>query len=207
MTASERHAHSVSDERPVKERLLGSATELMAERGFAGVSVREICAHAGTSINMLHHYYGSKQGMFDAIIDQFSDDVFAVPMRLLETEAKSAEDFVSRMELLFDATADAYVANRSVLLVVVRELAAPGALPSYQAALAGFIERAQVAGFVRESVDAAMVVGFMLDRILNQVHMAPWIAEHYGTDLLTDEAYRRRWTRANLDVFLNGIVA
>ena len=207
MTVSEREAQLVSDERPVKERLLESATELMAERGFAGVSVREICTAAGTSINMLHHYYGSKQGMYDAIIEQFSDEVFAVPMRLLDTAPKSADDVVSRMELLFDATAYAYVTNRSVLLVVIREQASPSALPRYQAALADFIAQAQAAGFVRAGVDASMVVGFMLDRILNQVQMAPWITEHYGTDLLTDEDYRRRWTRANLDVFLHGVVA
>ncbi len=208
MTVSDGHAPTVgTDDLPVKDRLLASATELMAERGFGGVSVRDICSHAGTSINMVHHYYGSKQGMLDAIVAQFSAAVFAVPMRLIETPPRSADDFVSRMELLFASTLDAYIEHRGLMMVVVREQANPEALPAYQEALTGFLDQAKKRGFVRAEVDSEMVVGLLLDRILNQVQMAPWIKANYGTDLLSDADYRARWSLANLDVFLNGTLA
>jgi AcrR family transcriptional regulator len=74
------------DQRSTKSRILASGAELMAEKGFSGVSVREICAHADTSMNMLHHYFGSKQGLLDAIVAKFSSGVFALPMRLLDKE-------------------------------------------------------------------------------------------------------------------------
>ena len=189
-----------------RERLLVSGGDLIAEKGFDGASIREICAGANTSSNMVHHYFGSKQGLFDAIVEQFSSGVFSVPMRLLDKEPRSKDDFLSRMELLFESTLDAYIENRSVFLAVIREQADPKALPEYMARFAAFLEQAKDKGFVRSDLDSDMITGFMLDRILNQVQFAPWVKRNYGTDLIGDAEYRQRWCRSNLDVFVNGIV-
>ncbi len=168
--------------------------------------MREICARAETSTNMIHHYFGSKRGLLDAIVEQFSSGVFAMPMKLLDREPRSKEDFLSRMELLFEATLDAYIEHRSVLMVVVREQADPEALPEYMGRFASFLDQAKEKAFVRDDVDSDLIAGFLLDRMLNQVQLAPWIKRNYGTDLLADPEYRQRWCRSNLDVFVNGIV-
>ena len=168
--------------------------------------MREICAHAGTSINMVHHYFGSKQGLLDAIVDQFSSGVFALPMLILDKEPRSKVEFMSMLELLFDSTLDAFIEHRAVMMVVVREQADPEALPTYMEHVGAFLERAKEKGFVRDDVDTDMITGFLLDRMLNQVQFAPWIQRNYGTDLLSDPEYRQRWSRSNVDVFLNGIV-
>ena len=68
-----------------------------------------------------------------------------------------------------------------------------------------FLERAKEKGFVRKEVDSDMTTGFILDRILNQVQLAPWIKRNYGTDLLSDPKYKQQWCQSNIDVFLNGI--
>ena len=196
---------SESHQPSARDRLLTSGALLIAEKGFDGVSVREICSHAETSINMIHHYFGSKQGLLDAIVDQFSSGVFAVPMRVIDQAARSKEDFVTRIELLFESTLDAYIEHRSVLLVVMREQADPAALPEYMAGVTSFLEQAKQSGFVRAEIDPAMIAGFFLDRILNQVQLAPWIKRNYGTDILSDVEYKRQWCRSNLDVFLNGL--
>lgn len=192
---------------PPKDRLLTSGAHLMAERGFEGVSVREICADAGTSNNMVHHYFGTKQGLLDAIVDEFSTEVFAIPMRLMDKEPRSKEEFLSIIELLFETTLEAFIEHRSVMMVVVREQADPVALPKYMKHVAAFLEQAKARGYVRREVDTDMITGFFLDRILNQVQFAPWIQRVYGTDLLSDPGYRQQWCESNLDVLLNGIVA
>jgi len=196
---------SKSNQPPTRERLLTSGTELIAEKGFNGVSVREICVHAETTVNMIHHFFGSKQGLLDAIVEQFSVGVFAVPMRLLEKDPRSKDDFLSRMEMLFESTLDAYIEHRSLLLVVLREQADPEALPEYMSRFTSFLERAKEKGFVRDEIDPEMITGFLLDRVLNQVQLAPWIKRNYGTDLLSDPDYKQRWCQSNLDVFINGI--
>jgi AcrR family transcriptional regulator len=192
-------------EASTRERLLMSGALLFAEKGFKGGSVREICEHANTSMNMIHHYFGSKAGLMDAIVEQFGSQVFAVPMRLLDTPAKSRDDFSSRMEMLFEATLDAYIEQRSVLMVVVREQADPPALTQYMKRFTEFLDQGKKKGFVRKDLDTQMVTGAMLDRIANQVQFAPWVKRNYGTDL-SDPAYKKRWCASNLDLFLHGML-
>ena len=188
-----------------RERLLMSGALVFADKGFKGGSVREICKRANTSMNMIHHYFGSKAGLLDAIVEQFSSQVFAVPMRLLETPAKSCDDFASRIEMLFEATLDAYMEQRAVLMVVVREQADPPALTQYMKRFTEFLDQGKKKGFVRKELDTQMVTGAMLDRISNQVQFAPWIKRNYGI-YLSDPEYKKRWCTSNLDLFLHGML-
>ncbi len=48
----------------VRERLLGSATELFTRRGYAGTTVREIVAAAGVTKPALYYYFRSKEGIY-----------------------------------------------------------------------------------------------------------------------------------------------
>ena len=52
-----------------RERLLETATELFAEKGYAATSVREIVDRAGVSKPVLYYYFKSKEGLFYAILD------------------------------------------------------------------------------------------------------------------------------------------
>jgi AcrR family transcriptional regulator len=191
---------------PVRDRLLASGTILFAEKGFDGVSVREICKHAHTSMNMIHHYFGNKEGLFREVVGQLNENAFVVPMRLLERPARSTEDFHSRMEMLFETTFEAYVQHRDVLVIAVREQADLPAIREYMARFEDFIGQAKEAGIVRQELDAAMVSGAILDRILSQVHNAPFIKKTFGIEVLTDREYQRRWCWANLDLFLHGFL-
>jgi AcrR family transcriptional regulator len=49
------------------ERILLAASRLFAEKGFANVSVRDICREAGTTAPVIYYYFGNKKGLFDAV--------------------------------------------------------------------------------------------------------------------------------------------
>ena len=59
MQAAETHATS--------EKILTVASRMFAEKGFANVSVRDICREAGTTPPVIYYYFGSKKGLFDAV--------------------------------------------------------------------------------------------------------------------------------------------
>lgn len=158
-------------------------------------------------MNMIHHYFGSKEGLLREVMGQLDESVFVVPMRLLEAPPRSSEDFRARMEMLFETTLEAYIQQRDVLVVAVREQAELPAIREYMAHFVEFIEQAKQQGIVRQGLDASMITGAMLDRILNQVHFAPFIHKTFGIDVLADRDYQRRWCRANLDLFLHGFLA
>lgn len=50
------------------ERILDAAEELFAQHGLHGVSIREIAKGAGVDTALLHYYFGTKNGVFDAVL-------------------------------------------------------------------------------------------------------------------------------------------
>jgi TetR/AcrR family transcriptional regulator len=49
------------------ERILQVASRMFAEKGFANVSVRDICRETETTAPVIYYYFGSKKGLFDAV--------------------------------------------------------------------------------------------------------------------------------------------
>ena len=55
-------------ERETRERLIDSATRLFAERGFAKVTVREICKAARANVAAVNYHFGGKTGLYQEIV-------------------------------------------------------------------------------------------------------------------------------------------
>ena len=56
-----------------KDKILKSAAKLFAQKGFDGVSIREICKDADVNICMVSYYFGGKQELYQGIIDDLID--------------------------------------------------------------------------------------------------------------------------------------
>ncbi|MBX7107924.1 MAG: TetR/AcrR family transcriptional regulator [Chitinophagales bacterium] len=52
-----------------REQILCVAEELFAEKGFEGTSVRELARKASINIAMISYYFGSKEKLFEAIVE------------------------------------------------------------------------------------------------------------------------------------------
>ncbi len=50
------------------EKILQVASRMFAAKGFANVSVRDICRDAETTAPVIYYYFGSKKGLFDAVV-------------------------------------------------------------------------------------------------------------------------------------------
>ncbi|HKT22620.1 MAG TPA: TetR/AcrR family transcriptional regulator [Nitrososphaerales archaeon] len=55
------------DQRATAEKILQVASRMFAEKGFANVSVRDICKETETTAPVIYYYFGSKKGLFDAV--------------------------------------------------------------------------------------------------------------------------------------------
>lgn len=207
LQASAASASGAKNKVPPRDRLIVAAARLFSEKSFDGVSVREICKAAGTSVNMIHHYFGNKDGLRAAIFEQFDTQVYVVPIRLLGTPARSREDLSQRLLMIFETTLEACLAERDVMMVVLREQASLATLAAFQERLVAFLSEAKRAGLVRAELDSEMISGAMLDRIITQAQYAPWIKQNHGIDIEADAAYRTRWSAANVDLYLNGMLA
>ena len=56
-----------------KQNILDSALELFSAKGYEGVAVSELTAAAGITKPTLYYYFGSKEGLFDAVCKENYD--------------------------------------------------------------------------------------------------------------------------------------
>ncbi len=60
---------SNSEEKPTRQAILDAAERRFAERGFSGVSVREIAAEVGLKNQAsLYHYFRNKRALYEAVL-------------------------------------------------------------------------------------------------------------------------------------------
>ncbi|MDX2356517.1 TetR/AcrR family transcriptional regulator [Dietzia sp. PP-33] len=52
-------------------RVLDAAAEMFAEREYSAVTVSEIAHRAGVAHGLVFHHFGSKQGLYRAVLDRF----------------------------------------------------------------------------------------------------------------------------------------
>lgn len=55
-------------DRDTREAILSAAVRLFGERGFANVSIRDICEIAGVTPPTIYHYFGNKDQLFQEVI-------------------------------------------------------------------------------------------------------------------------------------------
>lgn len=58
-------------------RILEAALELFAASGFEGASTRTIAERADVNLPAIQYYFGSKEGLYRAIVEQISQDIRA----------------------------------------------------------------------------------------------------------------------------------
>ena len=73
-----------------RDAILRAARNLFTSKGFASTTVREICREAGVTAPVLYYHFGSKEGLFEAVVeDTLSLDDFHA---LLQEEVRGRAD-------------------------------------------------------------------------------------------------------------------
>lgn len=68
------------------DRILLEALQLFSSKGYDATSVREICEAAGITKPTLYHFYGSKEGVYRALVDGTLEAFHANLVRDLEAK-------------------------------------------------------------------------------------------------------------------------
>jgi len=100
-----------------QRRILASARAEFAEKGFAGARTERIVRVAGVNPNLLYHYFGSKERLFVAVMEEIYGDVRSHHGDL-ELEALSPQKAIRR---LTEATFDLFVASDDVIRLLSTE--------------------------------------------------------------------------------------
>ncbi len=71
------------------ERILSTALDLFAVRGYDATAVREICEAAGITKPTLYHFFGSKDGVLQALVQGGFEQFRALVQAAIETPGHS----------------------------------------------------------------------------------------------------------------------
>lgn len=131
------------------DRILQKALALFSEKGYDATSVREICEAAGITKPTLYHFYGSKEGVYRAIVEGALER-FQAEMVVALGGAGSLRDRLVRMSRAYvDATLRQPDLARFIMALIHNS---PRSAPSTD--FVGFYERilAELARVIEEAV-------------------------------------------------------
>ena len=103
-----------------RAKLIAVATPLFAEKGFNGVSVRELAKSAGVNLSMISYYFAGKEGLYAAVLNE----QFAILKRVSEIKAMDI-DPLKKFEFYVRATVARYRENPSLIRFYTSELTNP----------------------------------------------------------------------------------
>lgn len=150
-----------SEETDLRAKLLAEARRLFSENGFEKTSTREIASAAGANIGLISYYFGSKDDLYLAVMQESAEQLGSNEVFSLSLEGMDREGYRSLMRSLIALHLGSLMADPELLLLVQRELldGAPrsrtiinGIMQQMLGQLVSLIQEGKRLGFVRPEV-------------------------------------------------------
>lgn len=75
--------------------ILDAAEQILVEKGYAGTSMREIAELSGKSKGLIHHYFGSKSEIWEAVKKRYGHQFKEILLPFLKNKPIDVESFKS----------------------------------------------------------------------------------------------------------------
>jgi AcrR family transcriptional regulator len=200
-----------------RDRLIKVTMALFAERGFDGVTVRDIAAAAGVSVGLINHHFGSKEGLREAVdryfLAQFEEVLTTEQLRDqpgskgVDTVADPGlEQYAEWVDGWIGRHIDDWDASKGYMrraLLEGNEWGASLFERFYQVARTT-VDRADVRGNIRPDVDRLWLPFLMIYLEVGTLLLEPFV-ERILVKSPFDRTLWQRRHRAYVDLMYNGI--
>jgi AcrR family transcriptional regulator len=194
----------------VRRDLLGAAGAAFGARGFAAVSLRDVAKRAGTTAAMVHYYFGDKDGLFAALLEDALASVLTRVRGGLAARAASGAAAAS-LDVFFEVAQDALGAAPWIPQLVLREVQRGRTLPrrfigSYAIPMSRLLRSALrdeiAAGRLRADLDVELAFSSLLALAAFPFIAQPVLERALGISY--DAAFRARLAAHTKRLFLEG---
>lgn len=192
-----------------KLRLIKVAMRMFAEKGYDGITVRDISAAADVSVGLINHHFGSKEGLREAVdryfIEQFEEVLFeARPVPSSEDEGiaqsvELTENWINRHIDDWDLT-KAYM--RRALLEGSDW--GSGLFDRFYNVVRTAVDRSDADGKIRPDVDRLWLPLLVMYLELGTLLLEPYVERVLGKSGFDRELWRRRH-KAYIDLIYRGV--
>lgn len=114
---------------PTRQRILEAACRTFAECGYEGAPVQQIARRARVTKPALYYYFGSKAGLYQAVVDGAYDERFALMQRAVAEHQTTEDRLVGMLDALFRFAREKQDLTR---LCFATAFAARGEIPNQQ---------------------------------------------------------------------------
>lgn len=170
-----------------RQQLLDAAVEEFSAKGFAGARVADIAARAGVNAQLIAYYFGSKQGLYDALRARWASTqaLFTAP----------DQPFSAVIGAYLDVVCDRPSWARLLIWQALGDASERRPDVSQEAGMAGAVEdirRRQKSGELRADFDPETILIVLWAAVMAPITMPQILQEAYGTDL-NSTVFRTRY--------------
>lgn len=198
----------------IRIHIMKVGSQLFAEKGYEGASIREIAKKSGVNIAMVSYYFGGKEGLYFECIAHFAQHKLNQISNTL-TPFKNSEDFKKRLQQLIANKMQCFSEDLEAHKIIMREMQTerdPEFHKKIMTQLApvfdkikSFFQMAIDQNVVRENFDAENLT-LMLMGVLSH----PCIAEkamqaHLGYNM-TDRVSQEKYIQQVTQLFFTGVI-
>lgn len=101
-----------------QEMIIDAALEVFREKGYANARMADIASRAGVSYGLVYHYFGSKEVLFDLIVETWWGDLYT----MMDREKKAKGDFSDKLIHIIRFFLETYVQRPNLMSIFVSEV-------------------------------------------------------------------------------------
>lgn len=190
-------------------KILASAQTLFIEKGFAGTSMSAIAKHSDVTQSMIHHYFGSKEALWQAVKKLSYDEYLAHQQELLDLDEGDIANF-ARQSIASRFQFFQKNPQMSRLLSWLQIMEDPTGMETGQAVgrqLLDKIRQAQAEGQIRADIEPENILAMSIALTTHWFQSRHVIENLTGMSPEDREAADAAYFNAVLKVFLDGLEA
>ena len=185
-----------------REHIIEAAIALFSEKGYEGTSIRDLAAHADVNIAMVNYYFGTKEKLFQSIVQSRA---YFIKEKLDEIVANKQLSHIEKMDAVIENYVNRLLTHYKFHTIIHRELMLQQRTSLYEEILTIFINNKETIKAIIESgitkkvfrkVDAELTIATIIGTI-NQVLLSNRMCKTFVTsgehfDPHTDVKFRKR---------------
>jgi AcrR family transcriptional regulator len=199
-----------TDDPEARGKIAAAAEELFAARGYDGTVIRDIAKKAAVNGAMIHYYFGSKEGLYLAILEGAAAKVRTL---LVETSGRAGSTR-DRLASFVDAYAAYILSQPNLARILYREMLTGGKhikqIAQKYAVTNYTILRNTIADGVRlgelRPIDAELAPISLMGMVVIFQFLRPIISAALG-ETKYNERFVNRVAAHTIDLFFNGVAA
>ena len=192
-----------------KLRLIKVAMRMFADKGYDGITVRDISAAADVSVGLINHHFGSMEGLREAVdrhfIEQFEEVLFE-ERPAPSSEAEGIAQSVEFTENWINRHIDDWDLTKAYMRRALLEGSdwGSGLFDRFYNVVRTAVDRMDADGKIRPDVDRLWLPLLVMYLELGTLLLEPYVERVLGKSGFDRDLWRRRH-RAYIDLIYRGV--